>query len=214
VRVLPAKRSPQRALAAELLQLPRLFNLQPPALRLAGRRVVLRPPERGDWQEWAGLRAESRDFLTPWEPSWPADALGRASFRRRLARYAMDWRTDQGYSFFIYGIADEALLGGIGLSNVRRGVAETASLGYWVGERHARQGYMFEALLLTLDFAFQRLRLHRLEAACLPSNAPSRGLLLKAGFREEGYAAKYLCIDGKWQDHVLFALLREEWRKE
>ena len=113
------KRSSQRA--ADLLQLPRLFNLQPPPLKLVGDRVWLRPPERGDWVEWAELRGESRDFLAPWEPSWPADALGRAAFRRRIARYAMDWRTDQGYSLFIYRRGDNVLVGGDGLSNVRRG---------------------------------------------------------------------------------------------
>ena len=210
MRGLPARR--REPLGTELLPLPRLFNLQPPALRLAGRRVVLRPPERGDWADWAELRDVSRTFLTPWEPSWPADALGRAAFRRRLARYAVDWRTDQGYSFFVFRSLDAALLGGIGLSNVRRGVAETASLGYWIGQPHARQGYMTEALDLALDFTFGHLHLHRIEAACLPTNAASRGLLLKAGFREEGYARKYLCIDGQWQDHVLFAMLRDERR--
>ena len=103
------------------------------------------------------------------------------------------------------------MLGGISLTNVRRGVAETCSFGYWIGERHARQGYMTEGLQLVLAFAFDALRLHRVEAACLPHNAPSRGLLLKSGFREEGYAREYLCIDGRWQDHVLFALLKEDW---
>ncbi len=205
------KRPSQRASPSELLQLPRLFNLQPPPLQLTGERVLLRAPERGDWQIWAELRGQSREFLTPWEPSWPSDALSRASFRRRIARYAMDWRTDQGYSLFLFRRSDEAILGGIGLSHVRRGVAETASLGYWIGEPYARQGYMTEALRLMLDFAFQKLRLHRVEAACLPTNLPSRALLRKVGFREEGYAEKYLCIDGKWQDHVLFAILREEW---
>jgi ribosomal-protein-alanine N-acetyltransferase len=205
-------RAPATA-AVEPLPLPRLFSFSPPPLRVAGERVWLRPPERGDWQEWAALRGESRAFLVPWEPSWPADALSRSAFRRRVARYAVDWRTDQGYSFFLFDRRDSRLLGGIGLSNVRRGVAETGSLGYWVGERYARQGVMSEGLALLLDFAFQRLRLHRLEAACLPGNVASRGLLAKTGFREEGYAEKYLCIDGKWQDHVLFAILAEQWRR-
>jgi [ribosomal protein S5]-alanine N-acetyltransferase len=104
------------------------------------------------------------------------------------------------------------LTGGIGLSNVRRGVAETASLGYWIGEPYARQRYMSAALPLVLDFAFDRLRLHRVEAACLPTNVPSRALLLRTGFQQEGYARNYLLIDGKWQDHLLFAILREDWR--
>ena len=197
-----------------MLRFPRLFAAAPPALRLADDRVLLRPPERGDWQQWSELRGESRRFLTPWEPSWSADSLTRTAFRRRLQRYAADWRADQGYSFFLYRLADGALVGGIGLSNIRRGVAETGSLGYWIGERYARRGYMAAGLALTLGFAFGRLKLHRVEAACLPHNGPSRGLLLKTGFREEGYACEYLCIDGRWQDHVLFGMLRDEWEEK
>ena len=189
----------------------RILGTAPPAFRLAAQRALLRPPERRDWRAWAQLRGDSRAFLTPWEPTWSADSLARSAFYRRLQRYGTDWRQDLGYSFLLLRLEDDALLGGIGLTNVRRGVAESASLGYWVGERFARQGYMTEGLQLVLNFAFQRARLHRVEAACLPHNAASRGLLLKSGFREEGYARGYLCIDGRWQDHVLFAILRDEW---
>src|SRR5215470_6515631 len=126
---------------------PRLFLSRADPYRLTGDRVFLRPPERGDYEAWASLRAGSRNFLTPWEPSWPPDALSRASYRARLSRYGEDWRTDQSYNFFVFR-NDEALVGGIGLSNVRRGVAETASLGYWIGEPFARQRYMSAALAL------------------------------------------------------------------
>jgi [ribosomal protein S5]-alanine N-acetyltransferase len=188
---------------------PRLFLSRADPYRLAGDRVFLRPPERGDYEAWASLRAGSRDFLSPWEPSWPPDALSRASFRARVARYAEDWRTDQAYNFFIFAL-DETLIGGIGLSNIRRGVSETASLGYWVGEPYARQRHMTAALPLVVDFGFERLGLHRLEAACLPSNIPSRSVLTRTGFQQEGYAREYLCIAGKWQDHLLFAILRRD----
>ena len=201
----------ERAMAPSF---PRLFLGRSEPLRLVGDRVFLRPPERGDYEPWASLRARSRGFLAP----VGADlAAGRAEpvelSRRGLSRYAEDWRTDQGYNFFIFRNEDEALAGGIGLSNVRRGVAETASLGYWIGEPFARQRYMTAALPLVLDFAFTRLRLHRVEAACLPTNVPSRALLLRTGFQQEGYARGYLLIDGKWQDHLLFAILREDWRR-
>ena len=189
---------------------PRLFTTRADPLRLAGERVFIRPPERGDYDAWANLRARSRNFLTPWEPTWPSDALSRGSFRARIARYSEDWRSDQGYNFFIFR-SDETLVGGVGLSNLRRGVAETASLGYWVGEPFARQGFMSAALPLVLDFAFTQLRLHRVEAACLPTNVPSRALLAKIGFQSEGRARQYLRIEGKWQDHLLFAILREDW---
>jgi ribosomal-protein-alanine N-acetyltransferase len=200
-------------MAAQRKPFPRLFlTARSEPFRLVGERVFLRPPERGDYEQWATLRAASRNFLTPWEPTWPPDALSRANFRARLARYSEDWRTDQGYNFFIFR-SDETLAGGVGLSNVRRGVAETGSLGYWIGEPFARQRFMSAALPLLLDFAFDRLRLHRVEAACLPTNVPSRAVLLRTGFTEEGYARSYLLIDGKWQDHILFAILRDDRRR-
>jgi ribosomal-protein-alanine N-acetyltransferase len=199
-------------MAPQRKSFPRLFATRTEPFCLRGERVYLRAPDRGDYEEWAELRARSRDFLTPWEPSWPVDALSRTSFRVRIARYAEDWRIDQAYNFFVFSHED-MLLGGIGLSNVRRGVAETASLGYWIGEPHARQGYMSVALPLVLDFAFGRLHLHRVEAACLPINVPSRALLKRLGFHQEGLARQYLCIQGTWQDHVLFAILREDWKR-
>jgi [ribosomal protein S5]-alanine N-acetyltransferase len=199
-------------MAPQRKSFPLLFLGRPEPFRLSGERVFLRLPERGDYEAWASLRARSRNFLTPWEPSWPADALSRASFRARVIRYAEDWRTDQAYNLFIFA-HDETLIGGIGLSNLRRGVSETASLGYWVGEPFARQGYMTAALPLVLDFSFERLRLHRVEAACLPTNIPSRALLARAGFQQEGYARQYLCIEGKWQDHLLFGILRDDWNR-
>ncbi len=179
-------------------------------LALAGERVYLRPPVQRDWRAWSGLRAESRDFLVPWEPTWAYDALTRGAFRRRLKTYRAEMRQGVTYSFLIFRRVDDVLLGGITLSNLRRGVAQSATLGYWIGAPHARQGYMSEALAAVLEFAFTRLGLHRVEAACLPNNEASRRLLLKSGFREEGYARQYLRINGRWQDHQLFAVLRED----
>lgn len=175
-------------------------------------RLYLRPPQPGDWRAWARLRQESRDFLAPWEPIWPHDALTRAAFRRRLAQYRLEMRHDTGYAFLIFRRDDDRLIGGVSMSNIRRGVAQSASLGYWMGQPYARHGYMTEALEAVLDFGFTTLGLHRLEAACLPSNQASRGLLTKVGFREEGYAREYLRINGVWQDHVLFAILRHDVR--
>ncbi len=178
--------------------------------RLEGARIYLRPPRYRDWNAWAMLRAASRDFLTPWEPTWPADALSRAAYRRRMRQSALEWHEDSGYSFLIFRRSDDLLLGGVNLSNVRRGVAQSVSLGYWIGAAHARQDYMAEALRCLLPFAFDRLGVNRIEAACLPHNEASRGLLQKCGFREEGYARQYLRINGNWQDHVLYALVRSD----
>jgi [ribosomal protein S5]-alanine N-acetyltransferase len=190
--------------------LPGFFTVR--GAQLDGRRVFLRPPRDTDWRHWADLRGASRDFLTPWEPVWPADALGRAAFRRRVRMVGSEWREDLGYSWLLFRRGDGALLGGVTLSNVRRGVAQSGSLGYWIGAPHARRGYMTEALQLLLPYAFERLGLHRIEAACLPNNAASRSLLRKLGFVEEGYAREYLRINGSWQDHVLYGLLKPELR--
>ena len=151
----------------------------------------------------------SRDFLTPWEPTWPADDLSRSAFRRRIRRYAEDLRTDQGYAFLIFRSSDNALVGGLTLANIRRGVAQAGSLGYWMGQPFARHGYMTAAVRAVIPFAFGTLRLHRLEAACIPTNAASIRLLENTGFVREGYAREYLCINGIWQDHLLYGRLKD-----
>lgn len=178
-------------------------------LRLERNRVYLRFPVQRDWRNWAALRAESRDFLAPWEPTWAYDALTRGAFRRRLKMYKAEMRQGVTYSFLIFRRVDDVLLGGITLSNLRRGVAQSATLGYWIGSPHGNQGYMTDSLAAILEFAFSRIGLHRVEAACLPANEASRRLLLRSGFREEGYAREYLRISGRWQDHQLFAILRD-----
>jgi ribosomal-protein-alanine N-acetyltransferase len=170
--------------------------------------VFLRAPQISDFSAWADLRERSRSFLVPWEPTWPDDDLTRSSFRRRLRRYAEDTRCDQAYPFLMFRKADSALLGGITLTNVRRGVAQTCSMGYWVGEPFAAQGYMTRGVSALIPFAFDVLRLHRIEAACIPTNQPSIRLLERTGFKREGYAREYLCINGLWQDHLLYARLR------
>jgi [ribosomal protein S5]-alanine N-acetyltransferase len=179
--------------------------------RLETARLYLRRPRLMDWRVWAAVRGASREFLMPWEPSWPDDALTMAAYRRRLRQMAAEWRSDAGYGLFLFSNASDSLVGGVNLSNVRRGVAQTASLGYWMGSAYANQGMMAEALGALLPYAFERLGLHRIEAACLPHNKASRALLAKLGFREEGYAVKYLKINNIWQDHVLHAILAEEY---
>lgn len=174
---------------------------------LEGERLRLRPPATTDARAWVEIRRQSADFLQPWEPTWPPDGSTVAAFHRRRLQTRDDWRAGTGYGFLIFGRKDGALLGGITLSNVRLGVAMTGSLGYWMGAPHARKGYMSEAVRCVLDFSFGTLRLHRVEAACLPSNAASRGLLLKSGFREEGMARDFLKINGRWEDHVTFGIL-------
>jgi ribosomal-protein-alanine N-acetyltransferase len=185
----------------------RTVSFSEPLPTVDGDGVYLRAPQMSDYSEWTTLREASRAFLTPWEPTWPSDDLSRSAFRRRLRRYAEDQRADTSYAFFLFRKADDALVGGLTLANIRRGVAQAGSLGYWIGEPFARRGLMTGALQGLVPFAFGSLRLHRVEAACIPSNAASIRLLEKMGFAREGYAREYLCINGLWQDHLLFARL-------
>lgn len=185
--------------------------LSPPPFRIDGSSVFIRPAQPRDWKQWAEIREASREFLVPWEPTWPPDALTQTAFNRRLRRQAAEWRDDETYSFLTFDRQTEQVVGGIGLTNVRRGVAQMGSMGYWVGRPFARRGYTSEAARLMLSFAFGQLGLHRVEAACLPSNQASSGVLEKVGFTREGYARAYLRINDKWADHVLYAILRDDW---
>lgn len=187
----------------------RTLNFSDPTPSVAGEGVLLRTPQLTDFNEWAELREKSREFLIPWEPTWPVDDLTRGAFRRRIRRYAEDLRTDQGYAFLIFRSGDNAMVGGLTLANIRRGVAQAASVGYWMGQAYSRQGYMTAAVRAVVPFAFTTLRLHRLEAACIPTNAGSIRLLENTGFVREGYARDYLCINGVWQDHLLYGRLKD-----
>lgn len=177
----------------------------PPTLRDG--KVVLRVPDMADYDQWSKLRSQSRDFLSPWEPVWPANDLTRTAFRSRIRQYWRDIDEDQAYPYFIFDAAGHTLLGALTLSNVRRGVSQTGTLGYWMGEPYAGQGYMTAAVKLTVEFAFRHLALHRVEAACLPHNQASISLLRKCRFEHEGLARGYLKIAGEWRDHLLFARL-------
>src|SRR5262249_6733273 len=137
---------------------------------LHGQAVLLRHPAMGGHPALAQLKAMSRQHLVPWEPQWSRDELTRSAFRRRLRQYQREMKEDLGYAFLIFHVSDLALVGGLSLSNIRRGVAQAGSLGYWIGAPHVGRGHMTDAVRACLPFAFATLGLHRLEAACLPPN--------------------------------------------
>jgi [ribosomal protein S5]-alanine N-acetyltransferase len=192
-----------------------LFRLPmsaPAALAPRGYGLSLRSPVMSDFPQWADLRERSRAYLTPWEPIWPSDDLTRSGFRRRLRRYAEDIAADRAYPFLVFRESDDALVGGITLANVRRGIVQAGTIGYWVGQQFTGQGMMTTALRVLLPTLFGELSLHRIEAACIPTNTPSVRVLEKCGFTREGLARRYLCINGVWQDHLLFGMLHEDFR--
>lgn len=177
---------------------------------LKGDRVVLRHPRGSDYRAWAELRRDSRDFLEPWEPRWAPDELARRAWRERLRQYVQDRRRGYGHTFFVFERRSGTLAGGISIGNIRRGVAQSGQIGYWMGEKFAGHGFMGEALSLVVDYGFRGLGLHRIEAACIPDNKRSIRVLEKAGFSREGLLRSYLRINGAWRDHLLFALIDED----
>ena len=188
----------------------RLSKIAEPEPLLRGDGIYLRPAVSGDFAAWVRLRTESREFLTPWEPLWPEDDLTRAAFRRRLRRQTDEMARDEAFSFLIFDAGADTLLGGLTLGGIRRGVAQSGTLGYWMGAPHAGKGRMTRAVASAVRFGFATLRLHRIEAACLPENTASQTLLERNGFQREGLARGYLRINGAWRDHLLYALVEPE----
>ena len=183
-----------------------------PAAVLTTERLILRPPQMRDHAAWATLRRESRAFLEPWEPRWSRDHLSARAFRNRVSWAERMIRQGEAWPLLLLRAGDEAIVGGLTLSNIRREPADAGTLGYWTGAPYAAQGYMTEALSALRQFAFRELDLSRLEAACLPENTASRRLLERCQFKYEGVAQAYLQIAGRWRNHVLYASLREDRR--
>jgi [ribosomal protein S5]-alanine N-acetyltransferase len=181
-------------------------------VRLDTERLILRQPAHSDYRAWAALRQDSSAFLTPWEPTWADDHLSRKSFTNRVYWAQRSISNGTAMPLFLVRRSDDMLLGAITLDNIRRGPAQAATTGYWIGEPFARQGYMREAIAAVVHHAFATLDLSRIEAGCLPENTPSRRLLESSGYKYEGVAQSYLQINGRWRNHVLYANLRHDRR--
>lgn len=175
-------------------------------------RLSLRLPEHRDFREWAKLRHESKAFLSPWEPIWAPDHLSRASFTNRVYWSQRALKNGNAVPLFVFHKEAGQLVGAITLDNIRRGPSQVGTIGYWVGQQYARQGFMSEAIIAMVAHAFGALDLSRVESACLPNNLASRGVLEKAGFKYEGVAQSYIQINGRWRNHVLYAALRDDRR--
>jgi len=189
-----------------------MFLLPRRSVRIETERLTLRQPLMADFRDWSSLRADSADFLIPWEPAWAPDHLSRKGFSNRVWWAQRAMAGGSALPLFLIRREDRTFLGAITLDNIRRGPAQSGNLGYWIGAPHARQGYMAEAITGVVHHAFERLDLSRIEAACLPENTASRGLLEKCGFKYEGVAQSYLQINGRWRTHVLYAALRADRR--
>ena len=173
---------------------------------LQTQRLLIKAPESADYPLWFAVRKNNEKFLKPYEPEWPKDCLSKSFFERRLKRQAEERSAGRGAFFLIHHKVTGNIIGGVNLNNIQMGAAHHATLGYWIDENHQGKGYMRESVHCLIDYSFETLKLRRLNAACLIDNDRSINMLLRLGFEEEGYAKKYLQINGHWQDHRLFGL--------
>ena len=180
--------------------------------RIETERMTLRLPAHQDYRAWSHLREVSTDHLTQWEPTRAVDHLTRKAFTNLVYWAARAEGQGTALPLVLIRRSDSQILGAITMDNIRRGPVQAATLGYWIGAPYARQGFMREAILAVVHHAFTTMDLSRMEAACLPENAASRGALEKCGFKYEGVAQSYLQINGRWRNHVLYANLRHDRR--
>ena len=183
------------------------------ALRLYGRRLMLRPLVPSDFTEWSEVRRRNEDWLLKWEPqrsaTMPDPARDRDAFTARCSARDRERQHGQSYAFGVF--VDQAFVGEINVNNVQRGALQSATIGYWVDEARAGRGYTPEAVVTILRFAFEELRLHRIEICIIPRNTASRRVVEKLLLRDEGVALRYLEIAGTWEDHIRYAITVEEW---
>ena len=189
------------------------YSLKKNLFEITGQKVILRPPQYSDWKAWADERKKNKLYLQPWEPLWSINELERSSFVKRVRMFERLSHNDQAYSFLIFTSDNEDFIGEVNISNVQRGIIQSCTIGYWIAKDCEGKGMMSESLELVKEFIFNELKLHRIEAACLPHNMPSLKLLLKNGFIKEGTARKLLKINDKWQDHTVLSFILDDFKK-
>ena len=189
------------------------YSLKKNLFEITGQKVILRPPQYSDWKAWADERKKNKLYLQPWEPLWSINELERSSFVKRVRMFERLSHNDQAYSFLIFTSDNEDFIGEVNISNVQRGIIQSCTIGYWIAKDCEGKGMMSESLELVKEFIFNELKLHRIEAACLPHNMPSLKVLLKNGFIEEGTARKLLKINDKWQDHTVLSFILDDFKK-
>ena len=165
-----------------------------------------------DHLQWVEQRQDSRQFLENWEPVWSPDYYSKRAFQNRVYWANKSFKNLSSLPLFIIKRDSQQLVGAITLDNIRRGPSQSGTLGFWIGQDFARLGYMSEAVKAVVAYSFSKINISRIEAATLPDNFASRGLLEKSGFKYEGVAQSYLQISGRWRSHVLYANLRNDRR--
>jgi ribosomal-protein-alanine N-acetyltransferase len=191
------------------------WHAPPLSTRIVTERIVLRPPRTSDVAEVRRALRANAAHLRPWSvaPAPGEDPASLTSVSRSVLRHRREWKRGQSFVMYVSPLEDERrIIGRVALGGILRGAFQNAYLGYWMDAERQGRGLMTEAVRAATAFAFGAAALHRVQAAVMPTNRASLRVLEKAGYRREGSAARYLCIAGAWEDHVLFAITTEEWQ--
>jgi len=171
----------------------------------AGEPLRLVHPRLSDFTDWAALRRANIEYLRPWEPDVSTAGLNKTAYRARVSRLKKLVQQDRAYPFYIY--FEGVIIGACNVTHVDRGVAQSARLGYWVGQDFTGRGFAQAAVRAVTEFCFKDLGLHRVDAAVQCDNAASIKVLRASGFTHEGTARGFLKINGAWRDHDIYARL-------
>ncbi|MBU3146829.1 GNAT family N-acetyltransferase [Clostridium sp. CF012] len=171
-------------------------------LEIKGTNIKIRVLTPGDSEEVLDYYLRNREFLRPFEPSRDEGFYTIDSQKRTLTESYKQFLRGTGINFGIYN--SNKLIGKISLSNIVVGVFKNAFIGYSLDEKQQGVGYMKQAVKLVVEYAFEELELHRIEATTLMDNEKSQRVLRNSGFKELGISEKYLYINGEWRDHMVF----------
>lgn len=169
--------------------------------------IHLRPISYRDKKWWIRAQRDNREWLAPWEATFPEGGEVAPKFRKMVRAFRKDARLGRSENYIIFKGSQR--VGFIALGGISYGPARMAFIGYWITKEYANQGIITRAVSLVKERAFADLRLHRIEINVRPENQPSIRVAMKSGFELEGKRAKYLHIDGAWRDHLCFVATRE-----
>jgi len=176
----------------------------------SGGQLILRHPRWSDFDDWLTLRKENKDWLSPWEPGFNEKNINRLTYRTQLSRYKKMVQNGTAYPFHVFYGPDAVFVGGCNLTHVERGSAQSARIGYWVGQRFVRNGFARTSVGRVTRFAFETLGLHRIEAAVQSENGASISVLESQDYQKEGVSRGYLKINNRWCDHIIYSKLSSD----
>lgn len=184
------------------------------AMLLEGERIVVKEVEESDAESLLELEVQNRDFFQQFTGLREKSFYTFSGQVTRIQEMVELGKDDKGYMFVIRLKDTDHLIGEVTLSEVVRENLQSCWIGYFMDKDHNGLGYMTEAVKLVLQYAFEKLKFHRIEAGVMPHNIGSTHVLLKSGFHKEGIARKNVKINGKWEDHQTLAILNEEDEEE